>query len=133
MFARLLNQSEISAFKRKNAERSNKMSALVHAYIKSRQEPDDCETANKLFCDIDVRRSGFGSTVESNCQCLMLALYFNRTLILNSTGWNYDARGLEPYFEPITTCKSLTVTERKLPLKGANTHRISELLVYLVS
>ncbi len=91
--------------KRRRTKKSTELSAGIRSSIRHFQNPADCRAAKKLICRFENDTQGFGAAVQSSLTCLILSMYTNRTLILASKDWNYDARGLEVYFEPSGSCK----------------------------
>jgi glycoprotein 6-alpha-L-fucosyltransferase len=82
---------------------------LVQRRIRYLQNPKDCKAANKLVCDtrdLEPQSCGYGCSIHAVVVCLISAYASNRTLILQSKGWNYSTEhGWEAYFRPLSdTC-----------------------------
>ncbi|KAI5711509.1 hypothetical protein M8J76_015148 [Diaphorina citri] len=91
------------------AERQNRrLGELVQARLRHIQNPRDCKTARKVSCQINWA-CGFGCQLHHVTYCLIIAYATNRTLVLDSTGWNYHSGGWEEMFEPLSqTCRTAT-------------------------
>ncbi|CAN7941908.1 unnamed protein product, partial [Ixodes hexagonus] len=70
------------------AENMKKLANYVQERIHDLQNPVDCSTAPKLLCRL-TNKSGLASGVHSLLWCLVAALRGGRTLVLDSSKWNY--------------------------------------------
>ncbi|KAK4882686.1 hypothetical protein RN001_006005 [Aquatica leii] len=80
--------TEVDGF---NVWRNNEitdLSNIVQTRLHYLQNPLDCENARKLVCTISYR-CGFGCQMHHLISCMILAYGMQRTLILESTGWQY--------------------------------------------
>ncbi|KAL1465862.1 hypothetical protein WDU94_005393 [Cyamophila willieti] len=81
------------------------MRDLVQARLRYIQNPRDCATARKVSCQINWP-CGFGCQLHHVTYCLIIAYATNRTLVLDSSNWNYNSDGWEEMFEPLSrTCR----------------------------
>uniref|UniRef100_A0A8D8PQ04 Alpha-(1,6)-fucosyltransferase n=2 Tax=Cacopsylla melanoneura TaxID=428564 RepID=A0A8D8PQ04_9HEMI len=81
---------------------------LIRARLQYIQNPADCATARKVSCMIDWP-CGFGCQLHHVTYCLIIAYATNRTLVLDSSNWNYNSGGWEDLFEPLSrTCRTAT-------------------------
>jgi glycoprotein 6-alpha-L-fucosyltransferase len=80
---------------------SSQLAASVQARLTELQNPSDCELAKKLVCDL-TKGCGFGCQMHHILYCLQAAFYTNRTLILDSYGWQYNPDGIDAYFKPLS-------------------------------
>ncbi|CAG0899213.1 unnamed protein product [Cyprideis torosa] len=82
----------------------DELGQLVQTRIEALQNPNDCESARKLVCDL-TKICGFGCQVHHLAYCLIVAYATNRTLILKSQGWRYNRNGWHTVFQPLSrTC-----------------------------
>ncbi|KAK4886686.1 hypothetical protein RN001_002957 [Aquatica leii] len=80
-----------------NAELSNIVQKRLH-YL---QNPVDCKHAKKLVCSISYS-CGFGCQIHHLISCMILAYGMRRTLILESTNWQYNKNGWQEIFMPLS-------------------------------
>ncbi|XP_060584764.1 alpha-(1,6)-fucosyltransferase-like isoform X2 [Ruditapes philippinarum] len=74
---------------------------LVQRRLFYLQNPKNCTAAKKIICKPNT--FGFGSGLHQVTLCLIVAYATHRTLILESKGWRYAAKGWETVFLPIST------------------------------
>ncbi|XP_052767020.1 alpha-(1,6)-fucosyltransferase-like [Mya arenaria] len=83
-----------------------RLTDLVQRRIAFIQNPSNCEKAKKILCNLG-KGCGYGCQLHHVTYCLMTAYASQRTLILQSEGWRYAARGWESVFLPLSnTCHS---------------------------
>lgn len=81
------------------------LSALVQARLKYLQNPEDCNSARKLVCNLN-KGCGYGCQIHHAIYCFLVAYGTERTMILKSTGWRYNKKGFEEVFLPLSeTCR----------------------------
>lgn len=109
-----LNEKDGYTKWRENEHKS--LHSLVQRRLSHLQNPDNCETAKKLVCDLN-KGCGFGCQLHHVVYCFIVAYATERTMILNSHGWRYNRLGWEKVFLPVSnTCLSETgETRRKWP------------------
>ena len=78
-----------------------KLTNKVQTRFKQLQNPNDCNNQNKFICNIN-KNCGFGCQLHHLMYCFITAYYNNRTMILDSTNWNYNKNGYETYFKPMS-------------------------------
>ena len=99
------NQEALSTWRK---EEQAKVSKIIQHRLRRLQNPPDCETANKLICDLN-KGCGYGCQVHHLLYCFITAYGTKRTLIINSQGWRYSDRGWETVFLPAS--KTCTTTK----------------------
>lgn len=80
---------------------AKKFSETVQSRLVQLQNPSDCSKAKKLVCDL-MKGCGFGCQMHHILYCLQAAFYSKRTLVLDSYGWQYNSKGIEAYFKPLS-------------------------------
>lgn len=80
---------------------SLEMAKKVQKHLHELQNPSNCEISKKLVCDL-TKGCGFGCQMHHILYCFIAAYYSKRTLILESVGWQYNSRGFEQYFRPLS-------------------------------
>lgn len=77
---------------------------LVQRRLHYLQHPKDCDSAKKLTCQIN-KGCGYGCQVHHLMYCFIVAYGMERTLIIDSIGWRYSAKGWNGIFKPVSeTC-----------------------------
>lgn len=77
---------------------------LVQRRLHNLQHPKDCDSAKKLMCQIN-KGCGYGCQVHHLMYCFIVAYGLQRTLIIDSNGWRYSAKGWNGIFKPVSeTC-----------------------------
>ena len=99
-------------------EEHAKLSKLVQHRLQRLQNPQDCDSAKKLICDLN-KGCGYGCQVHHLLYCFITAYGTKRTLILNSQGWRYSGKGWEGVFLPVSN----TCTITKGPLTAWSTKK----------
>lgn len=77
------------------------LSNIVQKRLYKLQHPDDCSTAKKLVCSLN-KGCGYGCQIHHILYCFIVAYSTKRTMIIDSHGWRYSARGWNAYFKPIS-------------------------------
>jgi glycoprotein 6-alpha-L-fucosyltransferase len=81
-----------------------KLSKLVQNRLRRLQNPQDCDSARTLLCDLN-KGCGYGCQMHHLLYCFITAYGTKRTLIINSYGWRYSDMGWEGMFLPASnTC-----------------------------
>ncbi len=86
--------------------RQSKLSALsneIQMKLENLQHPKNCKQIKTLYCKMESI-CGFGCQIHHIMYCILIAFLSNRTLMLNSTEWSYNKKGLDEYFKPISSC-----------------------------
>lgn len=109
----LIDMNELISIEGSNTlaeEQNQRLGRIVQARLKHIQNTKDCATARKVSCTLN-HACGFGCILHHVTLCLLIAYGTNRTLILDSSKWNYDQsgkKGWEELFEPLSnTCRSV--------------------------
>ncbi|KAH3859244.1 alpha-(1,6)-fucosyltransferase-like isoform X2 [Dreissena polymorpha] len=90
-------------WRKKEAQR---LTDLVQRRLEHLQNPPDCNTAKKMFCNLG-KGCGYGCQLHHVTYCLIMAYATQRTLILQSEGWRYASKGWESVFLPLSkTCRT---------------------------
>ena len=74
---------------------------LVQRRLHYLQHPKDCNSAKKLMCQIN-KGCGYGCQVHHLMYCFIVAYGLQRTLIIDSVGWRYSAKGWNGIFKPVS-------------------------------
>ncbi|KAK4882688.1 hypothetical protein RN001_006007 [Aquatica leii] len=77
------------------------LSNIVQTRLHYLQNPLNCENARKLVCTISYG-CGFGCQMHHLISCMILAYGMQRTLLLESTGWQYHRGGWNQVFMPLS-------------------------------
>lgn len=86
------------------AQESEDLSNLVQERLTKLQNPDNCDSAKKLLCNLN-KGCGYGCQIHHAIYCFITAYGSQRTLILKSSGWRYNKKGFEEVFLPLSnTC-----------------------------
>lgn len=97
--------------KRDSEWRTKELASLadfVQSRLKRLQNPNDCQKARKLICDLN-KNCGFGCQMHHLAHCLVAATALNRTLVANTNEWR--SRGAKQIvwnqlFQPLSqTCQ----------------------------
>jgi glycoprotein 6-alpha-L-fucosyltransferase len=91
---------------------TKEMSELLQNKLHQLQNPSDCASARKIFCSSDNGNPcGFGCLTHHLLHCFIVAYWTNRTLVVDTKGWNYSwtseegKKGWEAAFLPVSdTC-----------------------------
>jgi hypothetical protein len=85
---------------------SGKLSFAIREDLRRVQNELPCTVDRKIYCNLKhPYPCGFGCQVHDMASCLHAASYLNRTFLLVSKDWNYEAGGYEKFFEPLSeTC-----------------------------
>jgi glycoprotein 6-alpha-L-fucosyltransferase len=93
---------------------SLKLAATVQKRIDELQNPKKCSDSKKIICHFN-KQCGYGCQMHHAMYCFVTAFFLDRTLILNSGGWTYDAHGIEAYFKPLSnSCLSTSPGENSV-------------------
>lgn len=85
---------------------SQKLGDLVQRRLAYLQNPENCQTAKKMLCNLG-KGCGYGCQLHHVTYCLLMSYATKRTLILQSEGWRYATKGWETVFQPLShTCTS---------------------------
>ncbi len=98
---RELKHSGSTLYWQKNV--SMEMQSLMQKRLVRLQNPKDCDTARKLVCQV-AKNCGFGCQMNHLSFCFILAYASERTLVLESHGWSYSAKGWDSVFLPVSPC-----------------------------
>jgi len=105
----LTDLDHLAAVDDKNSWReqeAKQLSQLVQARLHHLQNPDSCNTARKLVCNLN-KGCGYGCQIHHAIYCFLVAYGTERTLILKSKGWRYNKKGFSDVFLPVSeTCLS---------------------------
>ncbi|XP_042891882.1 alpha-(1,6)-fucosyltransferase-like [Penaeus japonicus] len=100
--ARLAEVDELQEWRRREAAA---LSALVQHRLRVLQNPRDCASAKKIYCDFTGPGRGIGSQLHHLSYCFLASYGTQRTLILNTKNFNGNPRGLDTFFLPLSdTC-----------------------------
>jgi hypothetical protein len=84
-------------------KKSKSLSTLVQADFRRLQSKLPCQNDSKVYCKINHPfPCGFGCQIHDMAACFTASLFLNRTMILVSKDWSYNAKGYEQYFEPLS-------------------------------
>lgn len=84
--------------------KAEKLNDLVKRRIEYLQNPSDCGSSQQLLCKLN-KGCGFGCQFHHLIYCFMIAYGTQRTLVLDSKNWRYNADGWETIFQPVSdTC-----------------------------
>ncbi|XP_030760021.1 alpha-(1,6)-fucosyltransferase [Sitophilus oryzae] len=98
--------AEVDGYEDWRFKESQDLSNLIQERFKHLQNPEDCDTARKLVCNLN-KGCGYGCQLHHVVYCFMVAYGTKRTLILKSKGWKYHRAGWEEIFMPLSeTCVS---------------------------
>ncbi len=95
------SDSTVQQYWQKNV--SMEMQSLMQKRLVRLQNPEDCDTARKLVCQVG-KTCGFGCQMHHVSYCFILAYASERTLVLESHGWSYSAKGWDSVFLPVSPC-----------------------------
>ncbi|XP_042873706.1 alpha-(1,6)-fucosyltransferase-like [Penaeus japonicus] len=88
------------------------LSELIQHRLRVLQNPKDCDSARKLYCEFSGWNRGIGSQLHHLTLCFVAAYATQRTLILNSDNWYNTSRGLNLFFLPLSdTCTHADLSE----------------------
>ena len=107
-------------------QEQTKLSKLVQNRLRRLQNPQDCDAARKLICDLN-KLCGYGCQVHHLLYCFITAYGTKRTLIINSQSWRYSTQGWEGVFLPASN----TCTIAKGPLTTWSTDSVKSKNVQL--
>lgn len=86
---------------------SQRLADLVQARFKRLQNPSNCDESKMLLCDLS-KDCGFACEMHHLIYCFIVAFYSNRTLMVDSSAWRYNTKGLQQYFLPYSdSCTTL--------------------------
>ncbi|KAK4887718.1 hypothetical protein RN001_003989 [Aquatica leii] len=77
------------------------LSNIVQKRLYRLQNPTDCKNAKKIVCTISYF-CGFGCQMHHLVHSMILAYALKRTLILESTNWQYHEGGWDKVFMPLS-------------------------------
>ncbi|XP_071509730.1 alpha-(1,6)-fucosyltransferase-like [Diadema antillarum] len=110
----IYNLSRVDGYAEWRRKEAKELSDLVQKRLRYLQNPQDCDTAKKLVCNLN-KGCGYGCQVHHVAYCMIVAYATERTLVLESKGWRYAREGWERFFLPLSeTC---------LDRKGGNSGR----------
>lgn len=82
----------------------NLLSDIVQKRLHFLQHPKDCNSAKKLVCQLN-KGCGYGCQMHHLIYCFIVAYGFERTLVIDSSGWRYSPKGWKGVFKPVSeTC-----------------------------
>ena len=80
------------------------LSDLVQRRLHHLQNPKHCNSTKKLVCQLN-KGCGYGCQVHHLMYCFVVAYGYQRTLIVDSSGWRYSSKGWNGIFKPVSeTC-----------------------------
>lgn len=83
---------------------AEELSTLVQKRLYYLQNPQDCNSAKKLVCNLN-KGCGYGCQIHHAVYCFIVAYGTGRTFILRSHNWRYAQKGWESVFQPVSeTC-----------------------------
>jgi hypothetical protein len=87
-------------------KQSNELSLAIQKNLSYSQNNLPCTQDRKMYCSIHHPfPCGLGCQVHDIASCMYAAWYTNRVFLLFSKDWNYNAKGFEEYFQPLSeTC-----------------------------
>ncbi|XP_047493289.1 alpha-(1,6)-fucosyltransferase-like isoform X2 [Penaeus chinensis] len=101
----LAQLSEVDGLHEWRKKEAAALSALVQHRLRVLQNPSDCATAKKIYCDFKNVRRGIGSHMHHLSCCFLASYGTQRTLILDTDNYNGNPRGLTTLFLPLSdTC-----------------------------
>lgn len=107
----LIRLHEVDGFREWREEEAAALSALVQHRLHVLQNPRNCASAKKIYCDFRAGR-GMGSHLHHLSYCFLASYGTQRTLILNTKGYNGNPEGLETFFLPLSeTCTSYSKSQ----------------------
>lgn len=80
---------------------AKRLSEVVQKRLYNLQNPKDCKNARKLICSLN-KGCGYGCQMHHILYCFIVSYATKRTMIIDSTGWRYSARGWNAYFQPVS-------------------------------
>ncbi|KAJ8687903.1 hypothetical protein QAD02_023698 [Eretmocerus hayati] len=101
LFISLDKLSYFDGYRKWREKEVTELSNLVQKRFKTLQNPQNCQTAKKLLCQIN-KGCGFGCQIHHLVYCFLVAYGTKRTLILKSKGWKYQKEGWEAVFKPVS-------------------------------
>ncbi|XP_063591414.1 alpha-(1,6)-fucosyltransferase-like [Penaeus indicus] len=108
----LTRLGEVDGFQEWREEEAAALSALVQHRLHVLQNPRDCASAKKIYCDFKAQGRGMGSHLHHLSYCFLASYGTQRTLILNTKGYNGNPKGLETFFLPLSeTCTSYSKSQ----------------------
>ncbi|XP_069991083.1 alpha-(1,6)-fucosyltransferase isoform X2 [Penaeus vannamei] len=103
----LTQLSKVDGLQEWRKKESAALSALVQHRLRVLQNPSDCASAKKIYCDFKAGGRGIGSHLHHLSCCFLASYGTQRTLILNTDNYNGNPRGLTALFLPLSdTCTS---------------------------
>lgn len=109
------NLSDSNGMDSWRSERAKSMSSRVQADLNKLQNPSDCASSRKLYCTF-TKSCGFGCQMHHVMYCLAVSFYLDRTMILESKGWQYNQEGYNSYFLPLSkACDSFQNSQPLIP------------------
>ena len=93
----------------------------VQGRIARLQNPRDCEAAPKMVCQLN-KGCGFGCQIHHAAYCAIVAYASGRTLILDTKGWRYSAKGWDSVFLPVAPPCAGVDTSGAVQWKGPDAH-----------
>ena len=100
-----MNKLEVLSGREKFMEKEHQeLSNLVQKRLHRLQNPEDCSSAKKVICQLN-KGCGYGCQTHHLMYCFIVAYGLQRTLIIDSAGWRYSAKGWTGIFKPASeTC-----------------------------
>ncbi len=96
---------------------SSSLGDLMERRLRYLQNPSNCSAAKKLVCSI-AKTCGFGCQLHHVTYCFILAYATERTLVINSRGWQYSEHGWESAFLPPSSTCTMENTGIKIRLEN---------------
>ncbi|XP_042882772.1 alpha-(1,6)-fucosyltransferase-like [Penaeus japonicus] len=108
----LAHFTDVDGFQEWQRKEAADLSALVQHRLHVLQNPRDCATAKKIYCDFSAHGRGIGSQLHHLSYCFLASYGTQRTLILNTENYNGNPRGLETFFLPLSdTCTTFNKSQ----------------------
>lgn len=106
VLADLQQMKENDGYEEWRRQEAEDLSDLVQQRLTKLQNPSDCNSAQKLLCNLN-KGCGYGCQIHHAIYCFITAYGSKRTMILKSSGWRYNKKGFEEVFLPLSdTCTS---------------------------
>ncbi|ROT71726.1 hypothetical protein C7M84_009937, partial [Penaeus vannamei] len=121
----LTRLNEVDGFREWREKEAAALSALVQHRLHILQNPPDCASAKKIYCDFKAAGRGIGSQLHHLSYCFLASYGTQRTLILDTKNYNGNPEGLETFFLPLSdTCTSYDKSQM-VPWPGERKERFA--------
>ena len=107
IMADLWKLSESDGYKRWRKREAKSLDNLVQERIHRLQNPQECNGAKKLVCNLEGLRCGFGCQIHNIVFCLITSYGSERMLVLKSNQWSYYNTKYEDFLRPFSkSCRN---------------------------